>query len=105
MMEGQHDTQSQRRHTHAAVAVAVDAAETTSSSSSLLSSGSGVTMEETNKRDGGGCGEKRRRHDNELEAVAAELAWRPAVVAAASSLRVVLVGIILLWCWDCLNFW
>jgi hypothetical protein len=27
--------------------------------------------------------EKRRRHDDELEAEAAELAWRPAVVAAA----------------------
>jgi hypothetical protein len=37
--------------------------------------------------------------------VAAELAWRPAVAAAASSLLVLLVGIILLWRWDCLNFW
>jgi hypothetical protein len=61
-------------------------------------------MEKTNKWDGGGCGEKRRRHDDELEAVAAELAWRPAVAAAAaSSLLVLLVGIILLWRWDCLN--
>ena len=40
-------------------------------------------MEETKKRDGGGRGEKRRWHDDELEAVAAELAWRPVVVAAA----------------------
>jgi len=42
-------------------------------------------MEETNKRDGGGRGEKRRRHDDELEAVAAELAWRPALVAAVAA--------------------
>ena len=63
-------------------------------------------MEKTNKWDGGGCSEKRRRHDDELEAVAAELAWRPAVAAAAaSSLLVLLVGIILLWHQDCLNFW
>jgi hypothetical protein len=50
-----------------------------------LSWGLGATTEETNKRDGGGCGEKRRRHDNELEAVAAELAWRPAVAAAVAA--------------------
>ena len=37
-------------------------------------------MEETNK-----WGEKRRRHDDELEAVAAELAWRHAVVAAVAA--------------------
>ena len=40
-------------------------------------------MEETNKWDGGGRGEKRRRHDDKLEAVAAELAWRPAVAACS----------------------
>jgi hypothetical protein len=41
-----------------------------------------------NKRDGGGRGEKRRRHDDELEAVAAELAWRPAVAAAVAAVVV-----------------
>ncbi len=37
MMEGQRNAQSQRRHTRAAVIVAVDAVETVSSSSSSLS--------------------------------------------------------------------
>jgi hypothetical protein len=41
-----------------------------------------------NKRDGGGRGEKRRRHEDELEAVAAELAWRPAVAAAVAAARI-----------------
>ncbi len=45
----------------AAVVVAIDAAET-ASSLSLSSSGSGAMTEETNKWDGGGRGEKRRRH-------------------------------------------
>ena len=45
-------------------------------------------MEETNKQDGGGCGEKRRRHDDKLEAVAVELAWQPAVVAAVAAAAV-----------------
>jgi len=76
MMEGQCDVQFRRRHTRVTVIVAIDVAESASSLSSLLSSGSGVTTEETNKRDVGGRGEKRRRHDDELEAVAAELAWR-----------------------------
>jgi len=83
-------------------------------------------MEETHKRDGRGRGEKKRRHDDELDAVVAELAWRPAVAAAlaavvaaaaaaqsssllmsssSSSLLVLLVSIILLWHWDCLIFW
>ncbi len=53
------------------------------SSSSL--SGSGAMTEETNKRDGGGRGKKRRRHDDELEAVVAELVWRPAVAAAVAA--------------------
>ena len=38
--------------------------------------------EETNKRDVVGHGEKRRRHDDKLETVVAELAWRSAVAAA-----------------------
>ena len=66
MVEGHRDTQSRRRHTRAAVVVAVDATETAPSLSSLLSlSGSGATMEETNKWDGGGRGEKRRQHYDE----------------------------------------
>ena len=68
-----------------AAEVAVDAAESASSSSLSLLSGSGATIEETNKWDGGGRGEKRRRHDDELEAWAAELAWRPAVAAAVAA--------------------
>ena len=44
-----------------------------------------MKTEETNKRDVGGRGEKRRRHDDELEAVAAELAWRPGVAAAVAA--------------------
>ena len=51
--------------TRAAVVITVDAAETTSSSS-LSSLGSGATMEETNKWDGGGCGEKRRPSVNPI---------------------------------------
>jgi hypothetical protein len=58
MMEGQRDAQSWRRHTRAAVVVAVDATETVLSSLSSLSSGLGATAEETNKQDGGGRGEK-----------------------------------------------
>ena len=46
---------------------------------SSSSSGSGATMEKTNKRDVGGHGKKRRQQNDELEAVAAELAWQPAV--------------------------
>ena len=84
-MEGQRDAQSRRRHTHAVVIVAVDAAETASSSSSSSSLGSGATMEETNKWDVGGRGEMRRQHYDELEAVVAELAWRPAVAAAVAA--------------------
>jgi len=45
MIEGQHDAQSLRRHTRAAVVVAIDAAESASSLSSLSSLGSGVTTE------------------------------------------------------------
>jgi hypothetical protein len=37
--------------------------------------------------------------------VVVELAWLPVVAAAASSLLFLPVGIILLWRWDCLNFW
>jgi len=48
----------------------------------------GGTTEETNKQDGGGHGEKRRRHNDELEAVAAELAWQPAVAAAVAAVVV-----------------
>jgi len=42
-------------------------------------------MEETNKQDVGGRGKKRRRHDDELEAVATKLAWRPVVAAAVAA--------------------
>jgi hypothetical protein len=70
MMEGQRDAQSRRRHTRAAVVVAVDATETASSSLPSLSPGSGATTEEINKRDGGVQGEKRRRHNDKIEAVA-----------------------------------
>ena len=59
-MEGQRDTQTRRGHTRAAVVIAVDATEIASASLLSSSSGSGATMEETNKRDGGGHGEKRR---------------------------------------------
>jgi hypothetical protein len=86
------------------VVVAIDAVETALSLLLSSSLGLGATTEETTTWDGGGRGKKRRQHDNKLEAVAAELAWRPAVAAAASSLLVLPVGIILLWCWDCLNF-
>ncbi len=85
MMEGQRDTQSRRQHTRAAVVITVDAVESAPLSALSLPSGSGATTEETNKWDGGGRGEKRRRHDNELEAVTAELAWRPAVAAAVAA--------------------
>ena len=63
-------------------------------------------MEETNKRDGGGRGKKRRRHDAELEAVAAELAWRPAVAAAAAAVvAAAAVAAAAQRNPDCLNFW
>jgi hypothetical protein len=63
-------------------------------------------MEETNKRDGGGRGEKRTQHDDELEAVAAELAWRPVVVAAvAAVVAAVAVAAAAQRNPDCLNFW
>ena len=84
-MEGQRDTQSRRQHTCAMVVVVVDAAESALSLSLSSSSGSGATTEETNKWDVGGRGEKRRQQDDKLEAVAAELAWRHAVVAAVAA--------------------
>jgi len=39
--------------------------------------------------------------------VAAELAWRPAVGAAVAAVvaAAAAAGIILLWRWDCLNYW
>jgi hypothetical protein len=105
MMEGQHDAQSRRQHTRSAVVVAVDAAETAPSLSPSSLSGSGATTEETNKRDGGGRGEKRRRHYDELEAVAAELAWRPAVAAAvAAVVAAAAVAAAAQRNLDCLNF-
>jgi hypothetical protein len=104
-MEGQHDAQSRRQHTRSTVVVAVDAAETAPSLSPSSLSGSGATTEETNKRDGGGRGEKRRRHDDELEAVAAELAWRPAVAAAvAAVVAAAAVAAAAQRNLDCLNF-
>ena len=45
----------------AVVVIAVDAAETASSLSSLSLSGSGATTEETNRRDGGGHGNRASR--------------------------------------------
>ena len=63
-------------------------------------------MEETNKLDGGGHGKKRRQHDNKLEAVAAELAWRPAVAAAAAAVvAAAAVAAAAQRNPDCLNFW
>ena len=88
MMEGQCGVQSRRQHTRAAVVITVDALESALPSLLSLLSGSGATTEETNKRDGGGSGEKRRRHDDKLEAVTAELAWRPAVAAAVAAVVV-----------------
>jgi hypothetical protein len=64
------------------------------------------TTEETNKRDGVGRGKKRRGHDDELEAVAAELAWRPAVAAAvAAVVAAAAVAAAAQHNPDCLNFW
>ena len=41
--------------------------------------------------------------------MAAELVWQPAVAAAVAAVvaavAVAVAGIILLWHWDCLNFW